>query len=226
MMTMTMIKNLCLLIWLLIPAALAAQDRDFGIWYEVSAETKIYKSLRFDLETSIRTNENASNAETFYAEPGLRYKFNDFFSAGLYYRFIEQREKDDKFYARHRWFFQLKGSLPVKRFTLSARYRMQEQFKTFIEDPEDEFPQWYQRLRLELDYDIRGIPLQPYVNAEMQSLLFARNDIFIEKWRYMAGMEYTVNKRHTFGLEYIFNMSKVSKPPYMNIIGITYSFRL
>jgi predicted porin len=232
-MTMMTIKRLFILILVvLLPASLIAQKTDFGIWYEANAEYKIVKKLRFDFETSIRTDQNASKIEKFYFEPGLRYKFNDYFAAGIYYRFIEQRETIDKsegiyeFHPRHRWFVQLKGSLPVNRFTLSARYRFQEQFKTYIEDPEDEEPLWAHRLRLELDYDIKGLPLKPYANVEMQSELFSSNDIMIEKWRYIVGADYTFNKKHTVGLEYIYNVSKDSKPAYMNVIGMTYTVKL
>lgn len=205
---------------------LNAQKSDFGMWYEVSAEHKLVKKLRLDLESSIRTDENASNIELFYVEPGIKYKFNDYFSAGLYYRLIEKLESDSRYHARHRLFIQMKGELPINRFTLSARYRLQEQTKTYIEDPEDDFPQWYQRLRLELDYDIKGIPLKPYINTELHSLLFTANDIPVEKYRSMVGIEYTLHKKHTFGIEYIYNVSNVTKPAYMNILGLTYSIKL
>jgi opacity protein-like surface antigen len=204
-----------------------AQKTDYGIWYEAKAEKNLWKGLRIDLEASIRTNEKAGNIEKFYIEPGVRYKFNDYFNAGIYYRFIEQQEKDDLYHPRHRWFVQMKGSAPsLARFTLSVRYRIQQQFKTFIDDPEDEEPQWFQRVRLELDYDVRGIPLKPYINAEMHMLLSGPNDYTADKWRSMIGVEYTLNKRHTFGLEYIYNDSRVTKPPYENLLGITYSVKL
>jgi hypothetical protein len=227
-MTMTMIrKTTIIFISLLFSVAAAGQKTDYGIWYEAKAEKKIWNDLRADVEASIRTNENARNIEKFYIEPGLRYKFNDYFNAGIYYRFIEQKEKDDQFHARHRWFFQMKGTAPsVARFTFSARYRIQQQFKTYIEDPEDKEPQWYQRVRLELDYDVRGIPLKPYINAEMHLQLSNPNEIVADKWRSMVGIEYTLNKRHTFGLEYIYNDSRVTKPPFENLLGVTYSVKL
>lgn len=219
-------RSLFILVVIVLSARLSAQKSDFGIWYEVNADYEIIKGLRFDLETSIRTDENASRVESFYIEPGLRYKFNDYFSAGLYYRFIENIEKDDQYHPRHRWFIQVKGDLPVKRFTFSARYRLQEQFKTYIEDPEDEIPAWGHRLRLEIDYDIKGLPLMPYSSAEMYSQPSEANDIPVDRWRYIAGVEYTVCKKHTFSLEYIYNESRVSKPAYMNIIGVRYDISL
>lgn len=220
-------KTTIIFISLLFSVAAAGQKTDYGIWYEAKAEKKIWNDLRADVEASIRTNENARNIEKFYIEPGLRYKFNDYFNAGIYYRFIEQKEKDDQFHARHRWFFQMKGTAPsVARFTFSARYRIQQQFKTYIEDPEDKEPQMYQRVRLELDYDVRGIPLKPYINAEMHLQLSNPNEIVADKWRSMVGIEYTLNKRHTFGLEYIYNDSRVTKPPFENLLGVTYSVKL
>jgi len=225
---MTMIKSyIILLAAFLLPALVSGQKTDYGIWYEAKAEKNIWRGLRADLEASVRTNENAGNIEKFYFEPGLRYKFNDWFNAGVYYRLIEQKEKDYKFHARHRWFLQMKGTAPsVARFTFAARYRIQQQFKTYIEDPEDEEPQWYQRVRLELDYDIRGVPLKPYINVEMHNGLFNPNEIIADKWRSMIGVEYTLNKKHTFGLEYIYNDSRVTKPPYENLLGVTYSVKL
>lgn len=225
---MTMIKKgTVVLIAFLLCAHAAGQTPDYGIWYEAKADKKIWKGLRADFEASIRTNDNARNIEKFYFEPGLRYKFNDYFNAGIYYRFIEQEEKDGKFHARHRWFAQVKATAPsYARFTLAVRYRIQQQFKTYIEDPEDKDAQWYQRVRLELDYDIKGIPIRPYANAEMHLQLFEPNEYTADKWRAMFGVEYTLNKKHTFGLEYIYNESRVTKPPYENLLGITYSVSL
>lgn len=220
-------KPLLILLVLLFSVAAAGQDTDYGIWYEAKAEKKIWKDLRFDLEASIRTNEEARNIEKFYIEPGFRYKFNDYLNAGVYYRFIDQKEKDGEFHPRHRWFFQVKGNAPsVARFTFGVRYRIQQQFKTYQEDPEDEEPQWYQRIRFELDYDVKGVPLKPYINAEMHTQLFSPNEFFADKWRSMVGIEYTLNKKHTFGIEYIYNDSRVTKPPYENILGLTYSVKL
>lgn len=228
LMTMTIKKRpAAILLAMLLAAAVAGQKTDYGIWYEAKAEKDIWKGLRADLEASLRTNENAGNIDKFYIEPGLRYKFNDYFNAGIYYRFIDQKEKDERFHPRHRWFVQLKGTAPsVARFTFSVRYRIQQQFKTHIEDPEDAEPQWYQRVRLEIDYDVRGIPLRPYINAEMHSQLLNPNEYVADKWRSMVGIEYTIHKRHTVGLEYIYNDSRVTKPPYENLLGITYSIKL
>jgi predicted porin len=224
---MTIRTTVLILFAFLLPAAVAGQKTDFGIWYEAKAEKKIIGNLRLDLETSIRTDRNAAHIDKYYIEPGIRYKFNDYLAAGLYYRLIKQNEDDGNYHVRHRWFLQVKGTAPeLYRFTFALRSRIQQQIKTYIEDPHDEVPGWYHRLRFELDYDIRGLPLKPYVNVEMHTMLFSPNEYTADKWRSMIGAEYTFNKRHTFGLEYIYNDSRVTKPAYENILGVTYSVKL
>ena len=211
---------------LLLPIALHGQKSDFGLWYDIKADHDLAKGLRIEAEASLRTDNNASRAETWYFEPGIRYKFNKYFAAGIYYLFIEKVEKDNRFHPRHRWFLQMKGDLPVNRFTLSARYRLQQQFKTYIEDPLDEVPKWHHRLRLELDYDVPSLPLKPYINTEIYNQIFVGNDIKFEKMRYIGGMEYTIAKTHTIGIEYLYQVSKVSKPAWLNVISLNYSVKL
>jgi len=222
-----MIRSLFFSLFILfLPLGLMAQKSDFGLWYDIGASHELIKGLRIEAEASLRTENNASQVESWYFEPGIRYKFNKYFTAGVYYRFIEKMEKDNSLHPRHRWFLQVKGDLPVSRFTLSARYRLQQQFKTYIDDPEDELPAWYHRLRLELDYDVRSLPLKPYINAEIYNQIFIANNIKVEKMRYILGVEYTIAKRHTVGVEYLYQDSKVSKPAWFNAICLNYSIKL
>ena len=222
MMTMNRRLLLPLLVILLSPAV-RAQDPDFGIWYDLKADYKFGKGFRADFEGCLRTVNDASEIDSWYIEPGIRYKFNEYFSAGVYYRFIKKIEDDGNYYARHRWALQAKGDLPVGRFTFSLRYRFQEQTKTYLEDAGDEKTIWFNRTRFEIDYDVKGLPLKPYANVEVWNQIFADNGIFIDETRYTIGTEYTVFKIHAVGLEYIYHVSHVSKPAYRNILSVIYS---
>src|SRR5512145_2961088 len=141
MMAMMNRKIILIFSTLLISLNLTAQDKN-GIWYEADASMKIIKKLKADVAGSVRTDENGSHLYSYWVQGGLKYKVNDYFSAGVYYRLIERIEdKDDPgLYSRHRFFVDLKGELPVSRFTLSARYRFQRQTRMYIENPEDEVP--------------------------------------------------------------------------------------
>ena len=203
-----------------------AQTNNYGIWYEAGASYKIIKGLKAEVSGSLRTDENASHIESFYFQGGLNYKIVECFSVGAFYRLIEKEEDDNAFHPRHRWFVELNGELPVNRFTLSARYRFQQQTKTYIEDPEDDQPGYYNRVKLKLDFDVPKIPLEPFISAEAFSQTFASNGIMIEKTRLGGGLAYNVIKKHKVSVEYIYQKSEVSKPEKFNIIAIGYSVKL
>lgn len=90
----------------------------------------------------------------------------------------------------------MKGTAPsVARFTFAVRYRIQQQFRTYHKDLEDKERNGIKRVRFELDYDVRGIPLKPYINAEMHmQLLTPTIFLLVIEWRSMVGIEYTLNR--------------------------------
>ncbi len=61
----------------------------------------------------------------------------------------------------------------------------------------------YLRSRLQVSYNVKGIPLEPYASFEVSNNL--RDGFALKKRRWTAGVEYTLNKRHTFGVAYIYN---------------------
>jgi len=227
-MMVTMNKKAFLIFFLMLfSLILTAQDKN-GIWYEADASMKLIKKLKAELAGSIRTDENGSHLYSYWVQGGLRYKINDYFYAGAYYRLIERIEDNDdsNLYARHRFFIDLKGEIPVSRFTFSARYRFQRQTRIYIEEPEDEMPGYTNRLKLKLDYNIPSVPLKPFIAAEAFSQTFESNDIFVEKTRLSGGITYDISKKHAVSLEYIYQKSRVSKPAEFNIFALNYSIKL
>ena len=73
---------------------------------------------------------------------------------------------------------------------------------------------------------LRGFLFNLMPALRCNSKLFESNDILIEDWRYIVGADYTFSKKHTVGLEYIYNTSKESKPAYLNAIGLKYQIKL
>jgi hypothetical protein len=224
MITMMKIKKLTLFAFIvLISQQTFSQDNKYGIWYSADASIKIVKNLKAEFAGSIRTDENASNIESFYLEGGLKYKLCKYISAGAYYRLIDREENDNKFYFRHRLYADVKGTLPLGRFTLSARYRFQEQTKTYIKHAEDDEPGYYNRFKFELDYNVPRIPLTPYVFTEYSGQTFASNDILIEKKRVGGGLSYNITKKQAISAEYIYLSSRVTNPRYFNVLSLNYS---
>ncbi len=172
--TMMRIKK-AVFLFILIGSGLSvySQNKDFGIWYGVAAEHKLADKLELDLSGVLRTFNNASKIEEVFLEAGLTYKVNDYFSAGASYRITENIEDDDAFHLRHKWFVDVKGTLPAGDLTVTARARFQKRYKTYFEDEEDKIPDSHLRTRLKVHYDIPNFKINPYLSAELFLPVFA-----------------------------------------------------
>lgn len=184
--------------------SISLKSQDFGIWYELDGIYSIDKA-DFKLATVLRTN---NKADLFYFEPGVVFNFNRYFSSGLYYRYIEFYNEDTvKQY--NRWTFELNGHLPMDKFTLHLRYRLQEQSTGYhLEEV------WFSRFRLQLDYKMKY--LKPYASTEFFTQM--SDDFLPDKWRHIIGLEYKINQYHAPAIEYI-------RYNDMNILSLKYSVR-
>jgi hypothetical protein len=223
---MMKIKNTVLLIAvMMLSSHLFAQDSKFGIWYCADADKKIITGLKAEVAGALRTDNNGSDIESFYLEGGLNYKFSKFISASAFYRCIDRKENNGNFYFRHRIYADVKGTLPMGRFTASLRYRFQEQKKTYINSIDDEDATFYNRFKFELDYNIPKIALTPSVFMEYSGQAFTSNDIMFEKRRSGCGLSYNITKKQAVSLDYIYLSSKVSNPAYFNVLSLNYSVK-
>jgi hypothetical protein len=102
---------------------------------------------------------------------------NKYLKLGAGYVLIaDKKVKRDIFEYRNRFFLQATGSYKYARFTGSWRTRMQ---LTLMETDEprgdifeDDSYRWVWRNRFQLKYDIKGLPLTPYMNVELFHHLF------------------------------------------------------
>lgn len=200
-----------------------SQKDDFGIWYGISAEFKIIRKLDLDLSTCVRTFDNASKVEEAFLEAGLSYKFNKYLAAGGAYRFTENNDGNDLFHIRHKWFLDVKGSLPVGNFDLTGRVRFQERYKTYFKDEEDRIPDSHVRCRLKVQYDIPSFPVNPYVSAEVFLPVFAEISRKVDKNRFVLGLEYNISKKHSVEAEYIFQRDYLPHLSDINILSLNYN---
>ena len=226
MMTMTMMNKRLLLFVALIGwlSAGYSQKKDFGIWYEVSAEHKLIKKLDLDLSGTVRTFDNASKIDEAYLEGGVMYKFNKYFAAGAHYRLTESREDDNSYHPRHKWFIDARGTLPAGDIKLTGRIRFQERFKTFIEDDNDAIPDFHLRFKFKARYDIPSFPVNPYIGTEIFFPLFSDASRTIDKDRFMAGVEFNVSKNHSVDLGYLFQRDFLPHISDINVIRLGYGF--
>jgi hypothetical protein len=226
MMTMMMTKGRCLILFFVfLPLAAIGQDKDFGIWYGVSAEHKLTDKIEIDLSTNIRTFNNAGKIEQVFIEGGLAYNFNKYIGIAGSYRLTKNLEGNNSYYFRHKWFLDLKGNLPLGNFNFSGRVRFQTGIKTYIADENDKFPYYTGRIKIKALYKTPSFPVNPYIYIESFFPLFSDKTRTIEKNRFSTGIEYSIAKKHSVELGYIFQRDYLPSPSDIHLISISYNFK-
>jgi len=225
MMTMMIKKRLVVFFLLLLTLTVSAQDKDFGIWYGISAEHKLTKKIEINLSTNVRTINNASKVEEAFLEGGLAYSLNSHLALAGAYRVTDKVEDNNKYYFQHKFLFDFKAGDQVKNINLSLRLRFQARTKTYIQDENDDKPDYTGRIKLKAVYKTPAFPLNPYIYVESFCPVFSDKSKTIEKNRFSAGVEFSIAKRHSAELEYIFQRDYLPHLSDMNIISINYNIK-
>jgi hypothetical protein len=224
---MTMIRKILPSIFLIIIPLLGySQTNDFGIWYCVNGEIRLVKSLYLDLSGNIRTFKDASKVDESFGEVGVTYNISKHFSVAGAYRLTDKIENDLKYHVIHKWFADVKAGGDLSRISLSGRFRFQIQQKTYMKNYEDSIPYYHGRLKLSAKYKTRKFPIDPYIAFETFWPMFKPTENKIDKNRFTIGLEYKINKHHSFDLEYIFQRDFKPTLSDMSIISIAYNFKI
>jgi hypothetical protein len=202
-----------------------SQEKDFGIWYGVSAEKKLNKKLELGLSSNIRTFNNASKIEESFIEGGITYNINKKFSAGFSYRFSDKVEDNNSYYFQHKVFLDLKGSLPAGPINFIGRFRIQMRTKTYIEDDNDNSPDYTGRIKLKAVYNTKTFPIDPYIYAESFCPMLSDKSGKIDKNRFAVGLELRITKHHSVAAEYIFQRDYLPHISDINIISFNYNIK-
>lgn len=224
-MTTTIKKTVFVLLFALLSAFVASQEKDFGLWYNISIGHEFTKKLDVELATTIRTFDNASRIEEGFIEAEIAYKFTKYLSAAASYRLTENIEDDDTYHIRHKWLVGLKGEIDIWDIEVDGRIRYQERYKTFFEDEEDKIPDSHFRFRIKSTYKTPSFPLNPYMAFESFFPVFKESDFLIDKKRFSAGVEYQISKKHAVEAGYLFQRDHHPKLRDDNIITLKYEFK-
>jgi len=224
MMMMTR-KYILFLLFLSIPVVMTAQDKDFGIWYGISAEHKLTKKLEIDLLTNVRTFRNASKLDEAFIEGGITYSMYKHISIAGSYRLTKSIENNDSYYFRHKYMLDLKGNIPAGNLNFSGYLRFQTAIKTYIKDENDKFPSYTGKIKLKAVYKTPTFPLNPYIYIESFFPMFSAKSGTIEKNRFSAGVELSITRHNSVEVEYIFQRDYQPHLSDINIISINYKLK-
>lgn len=223
---MMMIKRWAFpIIALLLPVAAGAQDDDFGMWFSANAKVGVTQKLDAEISAELRTFDNAGRIEQGFLEAGFDFKLADFASLEGAYRFTSALEDDEKFHFQHKFFAGVKSSLKAGRFTFQGRFRMQARIRTYLEEVQDQYPDFTGRLRLKATYKTPSFPINPFIYSETFIPMNKEPERLIGKNRFAGGMEYKISKQHSVEAAYIFQRDYLPSVADEHILNIGYNFR-
>lgn len=227
MMMMMMIRR-GYFVFILVFFQLAAysQEKDFGIWYSISAEHKLSGKLVIDLSADIRTFSNAAKIDEGFLEGGINYLINKKLAIAGSYRLSDNVEKNNSYYFQHKFFLDFKGNIPLGDFSFSGRFRFQARTKTYFKDHSEDHPDYTVRLKWRVVYKTPTFPVNPYLFFETFTPMFSDKTRKIEKERLGAGLEFSITKQQAASLEYMFQRDYLPHLSDINVISINYYIKL
>ena len=241
------IAALLLLIAILIPTSLHADDA--GLVVSAEASYKISKKWNAGFETEFRSRNNFRTADRVSLGPSLSYKVLPWLKASVSYNLLidNNREKityqdDEVSYnnwrpsywgLRHRFNVSLTASYKIQRVELSLRERWQYTYRPskMIDNFDFDEGIWEDhevrgkgknvlRSRLQLEWDIPKCKFDPYASVEFHT---TRD---LEKTRFIVGVNHSIKKKHNFNLYYRYQLSgSSSDEPNIHLLGLGYTFK-
>lgn len=201
-----------------------SQVNDAGLWLSLNVEKKITTRCTAVLSEEIRLNENISEVGSAFTDVGIQYKvFKRIFVSGNY-RFIQNRNLDDSYSFRHRYYFDVAGKFKFNKLNATLRERFESQYKNLQSSENGKLPDNKLRSKLTLKFDLNK-RYTPYLSGELFYQLNNPQGNEIDKTRYTLGVDYETNKFFSFAVFYFINMKHNVKNPLTEYVigaGVTW----
>jgi hypothetical protein len=205
-----------------------AQQNDWGVWTTADIEKKLNKRWNAAAGLEYRTKDGLAKTDQIRSSLGAEYQPWKFIKFGAAYTLIaDKKQKRDILVYRHRFTFNTTASYKFDRFTASWRPRLQATFYDKTEKDADELDnyRWVVRNRFGLKYNIRKLPLKPYVQFEIFNRIFSDIAPSYYKNRLSAGIEIGIGKRHTLDFGYKRDSELDNGKKYLfNAVTVGYTF--
>jgi len=130
-----------------------------------------------------------------------------------------------------RWTFQLKETYQNSYYQEEngvgrERWRYNDDDELYLRDTDartvDSKHTQVLRSKLTASYNVKGIPLEPFVSADLACGLGDTEED--QKWRFTGGADYTIAKQHKFSLWYRYTTSSDDDDVSGHLIGLGYKF--
>lgn len=203
------------------------QQSDFQCWPSIQMNLELVKNLKFQVEEEIRFSENATQIDRQINDIGLSYRINKFLKAGFFYRLEANRTDPGEFEWRNGIYADLSFRYEPGRFILGYRLRMQSSKVELMNNEDPWFRAMRNRHKFSVDYDIKGIPLTPYIDVEIFAHMGGKDGYYLTAYRIWAGLKYSLNNMHEFTIKYgIERELNASDPLRAYIVALGYAIDL
>ena len=181
-------------------------EYDWGVWSSIDIEKKTNKRWGAAGGFEYRWKEGMAKTDQIRGSLGIEYNPKKIpFKFGVSYMLIaDKKQKKDIFLYRNRFTLFAMGSYKFNRFTASWRPRLQATFYDPTERDAKEMDdyRWVVRNRFGLNYNIRKLPLKPYVQFEMFTRIFSDLKPVYNQNRFSAGLKIGMGKKHDLDIGY------------------------
>jgi hypothetical protein len=203
---------------------LFAQVNDAGLWLSLNGEKKITSRFSVELSQEFRMNENITELGEFFTDAGITYKINKNIRVAANYRFINKRRKDDFYYRRNRFYFDLSFKKKFKPLAFSFRTRFEDEYRQMRKNTDYPGPYYCSKNKFTAKLDLNK-KFVPYLYAETSNPLNDPHGFFIDQMKYCGGIEYNINRVHSFDFYYLIQKDmNVNEPETDYVIGIGYYY--
>jgi hypothetical protein len=200
------------------------QQSDFQFWPQVLVGYNLSDRFKVSLEEEVRLRENASLMRKELTDLGLTFKVAKFLRLSLNYRLeLTFNNPDEK-----SWLNGVYGDISfrqkLQRFQFDYRIRFQSPKIETVEEVSGLQQILKNRHKASVEYNIKGIPLNPSVEAEIFIPIVRQQSLFLNEYRLWIGLSYVINKKNTIGIKYgIQREVNVADPLTAYILGVSYS---
>jgi hypothetical protein len=201
-----------------------AQQSDFQFWPQVQIGYNLSDRFKLSLEEEVRFRENVSQVKKELTDLGVTFKINKALRIGIKYRLELAFQNPDESAWRSGLYGDIMFRQKLDRFMFDYRCRFQSARIETLSEVSSVNNWMTNRHKASLQYDIKGIPLIPEIEAEIFIPFSKVDPLMIDEYRLWAGLAYALNKRNEISLKFgIQQEVNVADPWRAYILGFGYS---
>ncbi len=220
-----MIKFIAIILFLCFSLFGLSQDRDAGLWADISIEKRFTQSFSIGYSNSERFNENISELGNFINELSIKYRFSKKSKLAVSYRYSLKKELNNMYEPRSRFSMDFTQEFELGDIDVDIRLKYQTQKQNVEFYDYDSDSKNTLRSRIKLSYKIKKF--KPYLFAESFHPVWYEDYQPMSKLRASVGVDYEFNNNNSVDVAYMIQREFFECNPVTDFVfkfGYKYSF--